>query len=55
VPAYADRADLEKARVLVQAGRAEEARKLLAGFGEAHKDSILTGEAAERLAKLGGK
>jgi tetratricopeptide (TPR) repeat protein len=55
VPAYADRADLEKARVLLQAGKAEEARKLLAGFAEAHKESILTGEAAERLAKLGGK
>jgi tetratricopeptide (TPR) repeat protein len=55
VPGYADRADLEKARVLAQAGRREEARKLLAGFAEAHKESILTGEAAERLAKLGGK
>jgi len=55
VTAYADRADLEKARVLAAGGKVDEARKLLAGFGEAHKESILTGEAAERLAKLGGK
>jgi tetratricopeptide (TPR) repeat protein len=55
VPAYADRADLEKARVLAQSGKGDEARKLLAGFADAHKESILTGEAAERLAKLGGK
>ncbi|HET9554991.1 MAG TPA: tetratricopeptide repeat protein [Anaeromyxobacteraceae bacterium] len=54
-PAQADRADLEKARVLEQAGRADEAKKLLAGFADAHKESPLTGEAAERLAKLGGK
>ena len=55
VPAYADRADLEKARVLAQAGKVEEAKALLSGFAEAHKASVLTGDAAERLAKLGGK
>jgi tetratricopeptide (TPR) repeat protein len=54
-PAQADRADLEKARVLEQAGRLDEARKLLAGFADAHKESALTGDAAERLARLGGK
>jgi len=55
VPAYADRADLEKARVLAASGKVEEAKKLLSGFAEAHKESILGGEAAERLTKLGGK
>jgi tetratricopeptide (TPR) repeat protein len=55
VPFYADRADLERARVLAAAGKGDEARKLLASFGETHKDSALTGEAAERLARLGGK
>ncbi len=55
VPAQADRADLAKARLLVAAGRQEEARKLLAAFTEAHKDSQLAGEASERLSKLGGK
>jgi hypothetical protein len=53
--AMADRADLEKARVLAAAGRGEEARKLLGGFAEAHKDSPLGPQAAERLAALGGK
>jgi tetratricopeptide (TPR) repeat protein len=55
VPTQADRADLAKARVLAAAGKKEEARKLLAGFAEAHKTSPLAGEASERLAKLGGK
>ncbi len=55
VPSYSDRADLEKARLLAAGGKLDEARKLLSGFGEAHKESLLTGEAAERLAKLGGK
>jgi len=55
VPTSADRADLEKARVLARAGKADEAKKLLAGFGVAHEKSLLVGEAAERLAKLGGK
>jgi len=55
VPGQADRADLARARLLVAAGKKEEARKLLAGFGEAHKGSALAGEAADRLAKLGGK
>ncbi|HUL59501.1 MAG TPA: tetratricopeptide repeat protein [Anaeromyxobacteraceae bacterium] len=54
-PAYADRADLERARVLAQAGKVDEARKILLGFADAHKESALTGEAAERLAKLGAK
>jgi tetratricopeptide (TPR) repeat protein len=54
-PAFADRADLERARVLGQAGKTEEARQLLAKFAEQHKESPLTGEAAERLSRLGAK
>jgi tetratricopeptide (TPR) repeat protein len=55
VPGLADRADLAKARLLAAAGKKDEARQLLAGFGEAHKGSALAGEASERLAKLGAK
>lgn len=55
VPAQADRADLAKARILVAAGKKDEARQLLAGFAEAHKSSPLAGEASERLSRLGGK
>jgi hypothetical protein len=52
-PAYADRADLERARVLAAAGKVDEARKLLAAFPEAHPQSQLKAEAATRLARLG--
>jgi len=55
VPAQADRADLERARLLAATGKAEEARTLLTSFADVHKASLLTGEAAERLARLGGK
>lgn len=54
-PQMADRADLERARVLAAAGKAAEAKELLAGFAEKHKESLLAPEAAERLAGLGGK
>ncbi len=54
-PAFADRADLERARVLAASGRADEARRLLAAFTEQHKESLLAGEASSRLARLGGK
>ena len=54
-PAFADRADLERARVLGAAGKADEARQILGSFVEQHKESPLTGEAAERLARLGQK
>jgi tetratricopeptide (TPR) repeat protein len=54
-PAFADRADLERARVLAQAGKAAEAKELLAAYPQRHKQSLLTPEAAERLARLGGK
>ncbi len=55
VPALADRADLERARLLAGAGRRDEARKLLEGFGAAHKGSGLAADAASRLAELGGR
>ncbi len=53
-PAFADRADLDRARVLAAQGKTADAKSLLAAFSEKHKDSQLTGEAAERLARLGG-
>ena len=53
-PAFADRADLERARVLAAAGKTEEARQVLAAFPEKHKESPLAPEAPQRLARLGG-
>jgi tetratricopeptide (TPR) repeat protein len=47
---YKDRAALERARVLVKAGKKDEALKALEGVG---KDSPLSVEAQERLARLG--
>jgi tetratricopeptide (TPR) repeat protein len=55
VPAFADRADLERARVLAQARKADEAREILRGFATKHPESTLAGEAASRLARLGAK
>ena len=52
---YADRADLERARVLAAAGKPAEARKLLEGFDGRHKGTTLAAEAADRLARLGAK
>lgn len=54
-PRFADRADLERARVLAGSGKAAEAKEILAAFPERHKASPLAPEAAERLARLGGK
>ncbi len=54
-PAHADRADLERARLLAASGKVDEARTLLESFSDAHRSSALTGEAAERLARLGGR
>jgi tetratricopeptide (TPR) repeat protein len=54
-PAFADRADLERARVLERAGKIEPAKELLATFQQRHEESPLAGEAAARLARLGGK
>ncbi len=53
-PAFADRADLDRARVLAAQGKTADARSLLAGFSDKHKESQLTAEASERLARLGG-
>jgi hypothetical protein len=55
VPAMSDRADLERARLLVAVNRPDEARGLLVGFGDVHKNSPLSGEASDRLARLGGR
>jgi len=55
VPAFADRADLERARVLAQAGKVGPAKEILATFAERHGGSPLVGDAAARLARLGGK
>lgn len=54
-PNFADRADLGRARVLAAAGKTAEAREILSKFGEKHAASILTPEASERLARLGGQ
>jgi len=54
-PAFADRADLELARVLAKQGKADEARQILSKFSENHKDSPLAAEASEQLARLGAK
>jgi len=54
-PRFADRADLERARVLAAAGKADEAKAILTKFGEAHKESSLAGAASQRLAQLGAK
>jgi tetratricopeptide (TPR) repeat protein len=53
VKAFADRAALERARVLAKAGKADDARKVLSGFAEQFKESPLRAEAVERLARLG--
>jgi tetratricopeptide (TPR) repeat protein len=54
-PAFGDRADLERALVLVRAGKVPQAKEILASFPERHKDSQLTVEASQQLARLGGK
>lgn len=54
-PKLADRADLERARVLASAGKVDEARQLLLKFGENHKDSVLARQASQQLAQLGAK
>jgi tetratricopeptide (TPR) repeat protein len=54
-PAFSDRADLERARVLALGGKPAEAKDLLAAFSDRHKESQLTAEASERLTRLGGK
>jgi hypothetical protein len=41
--------------VLERAGKIEPAKELLATFQQRHEESPLAGEAAARLARLGGK
>jgi len=53
-PARADRASLERARLLARSGKADEARKLLQAFPQEFKDSQLRPEADKQLAALGG-
>ena len=54
-PAFGDRADLERARVLARAGKTADAKAILTAFGEQHKSSLLTADASQLLARLGGK
>jgi tetratricopeptide (TPR) repeat protein len=54
-PAFSDRADLERAGLLARNGKAAQAKELLAGFIEKHKESVLTAEATQLYARLGGK
>jgi hypothetical protein len=53
-PARADRAALERSRLLAKTGRTEEARKLLQSFPQDFKESQLRPEAEKQLAALGG-
>ncbi len=55
VPAFADRAELERARILARAGKVADARAILGTFGERHKDSLLTADASQLLARIGAK
>jgi predicted negative regulator of RcsB-dependent stress response len=54
VPAHADRAAMERARLLARQGKAGEARQILEAFPKDFKDSQLRPEAEQRLARLGG-
>jgi len=54
-PAFSDRADLERARVLAAAGKIDEAKQILVKFAENHKDSSLVGQASQQLERLGAK
>jgi tetratricopeptide (TPR) repeat protein len=49
---FKDRAALEQARVLAQAGKHEEARAILKSFPEDFKESMLKATAQERLGRL---
>lgn len=54
-PPYADRADLDKARVLAAAGKADEAKQILTKFAEKYPKSLLTREATQQLQQMGAK
>ena len=53
-PARADRAVLERTRILARTGKPDEARTLLQAFPQDFKDSQLRPEADKQLAALGG-
>ena len=53
-PARADRASLERSRILARTGKPDEARKLLQAFPQDFKESQLRPEADKQLAALGG-
>lgn len=53
-PSRADRASLERARILAKTGKGDEARKLLEAFPQDFKESQLRPEADKQLASLGG-
>lgn len=53
VPARADRAVIERARILARSGKVDEARKLLQSFPQEFKESQLRPEADKLLAGLG--
>lgn len=52
---FKDRANLERARVLAKAGKAEEARKIVESVAKDSQEPSLQAEAQERLTRLGGK
>ncbi|HVP69349.1 MAG TPA: tetratricopeptide repeat protein [Anaeromyxobacteraceae bacterium] len=51
-PAFADRAALERARVLARQGKVEDSRKILQAFPTEFKDSQAKAEAEAQLARL---
>ncbi len=53
-PARADRATVERARLLARSGKVDEARKLLEAFPNDFKESQLRAEAEKQLASLAG-
>ena len=53
-PSRADRAALERARLLARSGKPDEARKILVAFPQDFKESQLRPEADKQLAALGG-
>ncbi len=53
-PARADRAALERARLLQRSGKVDDARKILVAFPQDFKESQLRPDAEKQLAALGG-
>jgi predicted negative regulator of RcsB-dependent stress response len=53
-PSRADRAALERARLLARSGKPDDARKILLAFAQDFKESQLRPEADKQLAALGG-